>query len=170
MESTPDHACALSTRWSRPADAAALAALHAACWRYAYAGVIPEPGLSRMIAHRGPGWWGRLHGAGGRVLVAEFGADVVGYALLGRCRSGPGGEVQELYLRPECQGLGFGRRLFAAARAELRARGIAPLTVWCLAGNRIGTAFYRALGGEVTARARDRIAGAELEKLRFTWT
>lgn len=168
----PDRACAFSTRWSGPADAEELAALHAGCWRYAYAGVIPEPGLSRMIARRGPGWWRRLHATGGRVLVAELeaGSGIVGYALVGRCRSGPGGEVQEIYLRPECQGLGFGRRLFAAARAELRARGIAPLTVWCLAANRIGTAFYHALGGKVTARARDRVAGAELEKLRFTWT
>ena len=64
--------------------------------------------------------------------------EVVGYALIGRCRGGPGGEIQELYIRPDCQGLGFGSRLFAGARAELRARGIAPLTVWCLAANRIG--------------------------------
>jgi GNAT superfamily N-acetyltransferase len=169
MEPGQDRAHALATRWSTPADAEALAALHAASWRYAYAGVIPEPGLSRMIARRGAGWWRRLHAAQGRSLVATLGEDVVGYALLGRCRSGPGGEIQELYVRPDCQGLGFGGRLFAAARAELRARGVAPLTVWCLTANRLGLGFYRALGGRETARARDTVAGARLEKLRFTW-
>lgn len=169
MEPRQDRDCALSTRWSEPADAEELASVHAAGWRYAYAGLIPEPGLSRMISRRGPGWWRRLHDAGGRVLIISLGEEVVGYALIGRCRGGPGGEIQELYIRPDCQGLGFGSRLFAGARAELRARGIVPLTVWCLAANRVGTAFYRALGGRVTGRASDRIAGAELEKLRFTW-
>jgi GNAT superfamily N-acetyltransferase len=169
MEPGPERARALSTRWSTPADAAALGALHAGAWRYAYAGVIPEPGLSRMIARRGPGWWGRLHAAGGRALLAVLGDEVVGYALIGRCRSGPGGEIQELYVRPDCQGLGFGRQLFAAARAEFRMRGLVPLTVWCLAANLIGLAFYRALGGRETDRIRERVAGAPLEKLRFTW-
>lgn len=169
MEPAPDSARVLSTRWSGPQDCAALAAVHAAAWRYAYAGVIPEPGLTRMISRRGPSWWVRLHEGRAKALVAALGAEVIGYALLGRCRSGPGGEIQELYIRPECHGLGFGSRLFADARAELRARGAAPLTVWCLAGNQIGVGFYRALGGALAGRAAETVAGARLEKLRFAW-
>ncbi len=169
MEPTPERARALSTRWSSPADAEALAALHASAWRYAYAGVIPEPGLSRMIARRGLGWWRRLHAARGRALLAVFGPEIVGYALVGPCRGGPGAEIQEIYVRPDCQGLGFGSRLFEAARAEFRARGMAPLTVWCLAGNRIGLGFYRALGGREIARSSEPVAGARLDKLRFAW-
>ncbi|MBP7241711.1 GNAT family N-acetyltransferase [Amaricoccus sp.] len=160
----------LTTRWSTAADAEGLAVVHAGAWRYAYAGVIPEPGLTRMIGRRGPGWWRRLHDGRARALVAVFGGDIVGYALFGRCRSGPGGEIQELYVRPECHGNGFGSRLFAAARAELDSRGAVPLTVWCLAGNLVGLDFYRALGGRETGRAREHVAGAVLEKLRFTWT
>lgn len=169
MDTIPGRAAPVTTRWSEPADAEALAALHALAWRYAYAGLIPEPGLSRMLSRRGPRWWRRLHDSGARALVIQLGDEVIGYALIGRCRSGPGAEVQELYVRPDCQGLGFGRRLFAAARAALASRGMAPLTVWCLSANRIGAAFYRALGGEVTAHARERVAGADMEKLRFTW-
>lgn len=169
MEPTPEPACGLSTRWSDPEDCDALAEIHAAAWRYAYAGVIPEPGLSRMIARRRPAWWRRQHAAGGRALLVLLEAEVAGYALIGRSRDVGGGEIRELYVRPDCQGLGFGGRLFAAARAEFRDRGIAPLHVWCLAANRIGTAFYLSRGGRVTGRARDRVAGADLEKLRFTW-
>jgi len=167
----PGHAGAqgLVTRWSNPADADALAALHATAWRYAYAGLIPEPGLSRMISRRGAGWWRRLHDSGGRALVACLDGRLVGYAIVGRNRSGPGGEIQELYVRPEAQGLGFGSRLFEAARAELGARGVRALTVWCLEANRIGAAFYAARGGRVVARVRERVAGAEMEKLRFIW-
>lgn len=168
MEPGPDSRT-LTTRWSTPADAEGLAVVHAGAWRYTYAGVIPEPGLTRMIGRRGPGWWRRLHEARARALVAVLGEDLVGYALLGRCRSGPGGEIQELYVRPECQGIGFGSRLFAAARAELETRGAAPLTVWCLSGNFVGLAFYRALGGRETGRTFESVAGKPLEKLRFTW-
>jgi len=169
MDRTPWRADLSGARWTRTGDAEALAAVHAATWRYAYAGVIPGAGLERMISCRGPSWWRRLHGFGGRALVVEFDDRLAGYALIGRNRGGPGGEIQELYVRPECQGVGFGSRLFAAARAALAARAIAPLTVWCLAANDIGCGFYRAKGGVETGRMRDRIANVDLEKLRFSW-
>lgn len=170
MDRNPSRAGLAATRWSEADDASDLAALHAATWRYAYAGIIPGVGLERMIARRGPSWWRRLHGLGGRALVVAFDDTLAGYALLGRRRDGPGGEIQELYVRPDAQGLGFGSALFAAARAELDARAIAPLSVWCLAANRIGCAFYRARGGREAGRARDGVGGRELEKIRFTWT
>ena len=42
------------TRWSGADDAGALADLHGAAWRHAYAGIIPGVALERMIAARGP--------------------------------------------------------------------------------------------------------------------
>lgn len=169
MKRDPAPACTLATRWTEPADAAALATLHAACWRHAYAGIIPGPALARMVSKRGPSWWARLHAGGGRALTLDLGPTPVGYALLGRCRNGPGVEVQELYVRPDCQGLGFGTRLFAAARSALAARGPAPLTVWCLARNTMGCAFYRARGGRESGRAGVRLGGVDLEQIRFNW-
>lgn len=170
MSAHPGGAGLASPRWSQFEDAEALAALHRETWRYAYAGIIPGVGLERMLARRGPGWWGRLHAGGGRALVLAQGEALTAYALLGRCRGAPGGEIQELYVRPAWQGLGFGGRLFDAARAELAARGLKPLTVWCLADNRVGCAFYRARGGRETGRAVERVGGAPLEKRRFVWS
>ena len=172
MEPGAERPPALATRWSGRRTPSALAAIHAEAWRYAYAGVIPEPGLARMISRRGPGLVAaapRRRRQGARCIGLRRAP--VGYALLGRCRGGPGGEIQELYVRPDCQGLGFGARLFEAARGRARARrGVAPLTVWCLEDNRLGLGFYRALGGRETGRALDRIGGAQLGKLRFTWS
>ena len=53
-------------RWSTAADAAGLADLHGATWRYAYAGIIPGLTLERMIARRGRTWWARMHERGFR--------------------------------------------------------------------------------------------------------
>lgn len=170
MERNSSPALVTGTRWSSPEDAVDLAKLHADTWRYAYAGVIPGAGLERMISRRGPTWWRRLHTFGGRALVGVQDGAIAGYALVGRNRGGPGGEIQELYVRPEYQGVGVGGRLFEAAHGALIARAIAPLTVWCLAENRIGTAFYRAKGGQEMARRRERVAGADLEKIGFVWT
>lgn len=159
-------------RWSRPIDSPRLAELHRDAWRYAYAGIIPGPALERMIARRGSRWWRTMHRFGATALVFEFDGGVAGYATLGPRRGrgyGGGGEIYELYLRPECHGLGFGRRLFRAAKQRLATAGFAPLTVWSLADNEVGCRFYRGVGGVEAARARETIGGALLEKIGFAW-
>ena len=75
---------------------------------------------------------------------------VAGYANYGRNRARSlfyDGEIYELYLRPEFQGLGFGRRLFTAARRDLAQSGLKSLVVWALSDNEPAVDFYRALGG-----------------------
>ena len=157
-------------RWSTETDCDRLAALYREAWRNAYAGIIPGLALERMIARRGGGWWRRLHRQGGRALVIEFDGDLAGYATLGPSRDGGDGEIYELYLRPDCQGIGFGRRLFRTARERLAAAGRRRLTVWALADNAAACRFYRAMGGREHRRVHDRIGGVALEKIGFFWT
>ncbi len=163
----------IETRWSRAEDAPAVAELHAAAWRHAYAGIIPGVTLERMIAARGPSWWRRLHGAGARALLIEFDGAIAGYATLGRGRAGARadrvGEIYELYLRPDYQGIGLGRRLFTEARARLADHGLTGLSIWALAENTVGRRFYVAMGGKEWSRSRDRIGGRDLEKVGYRW-
>jgi ribosomal protein S18 acetylase RimI-like enzyme len=165
----------IELRWSRETDSPALAALHGEAWRYAYAGIIPGLVIERMVARRGPRWWSRLHGGGGSALVVELDGAVAGYATLGPNRAQgrlgrrPRGEIYELYLRPEYQGVGLGRRLFDAARERLAGTGLAGTVVWSLADNAIGCRFYRAMGGAELGRGRERIGGVALDKLGFVW-
>jgi len=162
----------IATRWSTAADDRHLAEVHRDAWRYAYAGIIPGLTLERMIARRGPAWWDHMHDRGFRALVIDCDDMLAGYATLGRCRA-PGrgrcGEIYELYLRPECQGCGLGRRLFAAARRELRLHGFDRLMVWALAENTIACRFYPAMGGAECGRAQDRFCGVPLAKIGFAW-
>lgn len=167
----------IDIRWSTDRDADSLAALHRDAWRNAYAGIIPGLTLERMLATRGPGWWRRAHERGMQALLVEIGEPgetptVAGYATLGRWR-GPGGvaegEIYELYLRPEAQGIGLGRRLFEAARGELRRHGLTRLQVWALADNAAACRFYAAMGGRPASQARQRLGDRELEKVGYRW-
>ena len=96
------------------------------------------------------GWWESAIRKGSRIALLAFGDRVAGYANYGRNRARSlfyDGEIYEIYLRPEFQGLGFGRRLFTAARRDLAQSGLKSLVVWALSDNEPAVEFYRALGG-----------------------
>ena len=95
-----------------------------------------------------------------------------GYANYGRNRARSlfyDGEIYELYLRPEYQGLGFGRRLFTSARRDLAQSGLKSLVVWALSDNDPAVEFYKALGGKAVARSSERFGEKSLDKVAFAW-
>lgn len=163
---------AIDLRPARAEDADGIAAVHDCAWRLAYAGLIPGRDLERMIQRRGPLWWAGAIKRGSRVHLLTFAGETVGYASAGRNRVptlGVSGEIYEIYLRPEYQGLGLGRRLFAGCRGDLANRGLTGLAVWALAGNDAACGFYGRLGGKVGARGSERFGDRSLEKLAFVW-
>lgn len=160
----------ITVRSARKGDAAEIAAVHDAAWRDAYRGVIPGRELERMIARRGPKWWDAAIVRGSRLVVLDFDDSIGGYASYGRNRvpSLPfQGEVFELYLAPEFQGLGFGRRLFRAARRDLAEHGYRSVLVWALADNERALGFYERLGGKIVRRAHERFGGEMRERVAF---
>ena len=162
----------IEIRRARPADAKSVAIAHDDAWRGAYQGVIPGPELERLIARRGEAWWNGAIRKGSRISLLAFGDTIAGYANYGRNRARSlyyDGEVYELYLRPEFQGLGFGRKLFTAARRDLVQSGLQSLVVWALSDNEPATEFYRALGGKAVARSSERFGTKVLDKVAFAW-
>lgn len=162
----------IDIRRARPGDAHAIADVHDTAWRGAYAGVIPYKALNRMIGRRGPRWWDRAIRRSATVLVMEIGGEIAGYATLGRNRARElkqQGEIYELYLRPEYQGIGLGTRLFDAARKTLAEGGLKGLVVWALEENRGAVSFYDGIGGRDIAEGVEVFDNNALRKVAFVW-
>src|SRR5881398_4015297 len=163
----------IEVRPAKAADAAAIASTHDEAWRSAYQGIIPGAELRRLINRRGPAWWESAIRKGSRIALLQFGDKIAGYANYGRNRARSlyyDGEIYELYLRPEFQGLGFGRKLFSAARRDLVQSGLQSLVIWALSDNEQAVGFYRALGGKAVARSSERFGARTLDKVAFAWT
>ena len=107
--------------------------------------------------------------------MLKFDGSVVGYATCGRSRNALQrnslyqGEIYELYIRPEYQGVGLGELLFEACRHRLDELSLRGLIVWCLAENMPATAFYERRGGVAIASCAEAMGGANVRKIAFAW-
>ena len=123
----------IEVRGAKVSDAVAIADTHGEAWRAAYRGIIPGVELE-------PVWWKSALCKGSRVALLAFGDQIAGYATYGPNRArrlSYDGETYQLYLRPEFQGLGFGRRLFVAAARSRPERLEEPRRVGAV-GQRLG--------------------------------
>ncbi len=162
----------LDTRRAVPGDAFGISAVHDASWRHAYSGMIPHSALEKMVRRRDPKWWARAIRNSTRILVMETAGQVVGYATLGANRVpalAQQGEVYELYLLPEYQGVGLGKMLFPAARSELARLGLKGTVVWVLEDNEPAAQFYRNAGGRDVAEGTETFSGKTLNKVAYVW-
>ena len=94
-----------------------------------------------------------------------------GYVTLGpaRTRGNFEGEIYELYIAPDYQGIGLGERLFDAARHRLENDGRRGLIVWALTDNRGAEIFYERQGGQQGTRIHQKFTGKTLTKTAFAF-
>lgn len=162
----------IDIRAPREREADLLADLHERAWLSAYRGIIPAVALDRFVAERDGRWWQRTIRRRRGVTVLDFDGSIAGYVMAGpiRRRVLPAdAELYELYLDPDYQGVGLGRRLFETARTTLKRGGMKGLAVWSLDANESGMRFYRAVGGQPFARSTETFGGTDLPKTAFIW-
>ena len=162
----------IDIRNARGRDAAAIADVHQAAWTGAYSGIIPHKALNRMLARRGREWWASAIRRQAGILVIEVGEQVVGYATIGRNRTSQidaDGEIYELYVMPEYQGVGLGSQLFEAARGMLVNHGLTGFVVWALEDNINACDFYYGKGGRDIAEGTENFDGSVIKKVAFVW-
>ncbi|MEP0518915.1 MAG: GNAT family N-acetyltransferase [Hyphomicrobiales bacterium] len=186
----------IKTRLASVEDAADLSKVHRASWLNAYSGILNGPALREAIAKRNPAWWrsaveklnaepvaiGQFYGgrretaSRSQLLVLEYEKRIVGYANFGGSRRNyppqiaeRWGEIYELYLLPEFQGVGLGKILFNGTRSYLKKMGYTALVVWALEANDHGKEFYEAMGGEPFVRSHEIFGGSQAPTIGYRW-
>jgi GNAT superfamily N-acetyltransferase len=139
-------AVSMIVRTATQSDGPAIAAVQRATWRATYQEWLPEVVAALDLARTADNWARAATVAGQRVAVMEYGGRIVGYA-----HSGPpedsadsaDSELYALYVLPQAQGAGIGRRLLADAVA---AAPPGTWLVWALERYEPARRFYERQG------------------------
>lgn len=162
----------IDVRRADPQDARAISEVHRDAWTQAYAGLIPHKPLIQMLERRGESWWRKATTGPATLLVLDVAGEIAGYATIGlnRARALPyDGEIYEIYLKPEYQGVGLGRRLFSESARLLKSLGCEGMVVWCLEDGEHALQFFRRHGGADIAEGMEDFGGKQLKKIGFAW-
>jgi ribosomal protein S18 acetylase RimI-like enzyme len=149
----------LRIRDATAVDLPAIAEIHALSWRAAYRGILPDAFLDGdLLEDRNTRWSGIAQRMTPRdnLLIATDQKAVVGFiagwtsAALG-CEDGYGVYIDNLHVRPDLRGNGYGEPLFRAlagyATAKATAHTKTGAYLWLLDGNAPAHRFYHRLGG-----------------------
>jgi ribosomal protein S18 acetylase RimI-like enzyme len=162
----------VTIRTGRPGDARSIARLDVETWRATYAGILTTPFLVGLSAQRRELGWATVierepHDV--RVAVNDEGR-ILGFGSCGRCRGEPefAGEVFTLYVAPDWQNQGIGRRLLLTLFERLAAQGCGSAIIWVLRDNP-GRFFYQRLGGREVQHKIFAVGGKRIEAAGFAW-
>ena len=164
-------------------DAGAIGRVHVETWQAAYAGLLPDAMLVAMSDVRQSAWWSQLlkdpAEARGVFVADDRDMGVVGFGSCGPVRDLPEelgsrdiearvGEIYTLYVEPDFQNLGLGRRLLDALFRQLRADGCGIAVLWMLADNPTRF-FYEGLGGRRVGERTDTMGGVDVDEQAYAW-
>lgn len=159
-----------------PADADAVAHLHAISWRSAYRGIVPDDFLDHdVFADRQTVWRERMQGLATAPAFGIVAEDTLGRMIgfvyvLPRHDPVCGTLVDNLHVRPELKGGGIGRMLLQAVVRELGPAHAQPLHLWVLDQNEPAKRFYARLGAEfIDPGMTAPFGGVSLPEWRCIW-
>lgn len=166
--------------------ATGIAKVYVDTWRSTYAALLPHRVLLGMSYERQAREWSwviRNRSEAQPVIVAaEANRGVIGFTSFGLsrlgdrpaagCFGGEGGanvgEIYTLYVRPEFQERGIGRKLLHAAFTAMVDKGYGCSFLWVLRDNP-ARFFYERMGGQVVAERRERLWGCTLDEVCYGW-
>jgi ribosomal protein S18 acetylase RimI-like enzyme len=162
----------ITIRSARPEDARGIAKLDVETWRATYAGVLDTSYLVGLSARRRELGWHNVILREPRDVRVAVGDDeaILGFGSCGPNRSDRrfAGEVFTLYVAPDWQNQGIGRRLLIALFRRLVAGGRSSAIVWVLRDNP-SRFFYERLGGRQVTYKTLAFAGSAVEAVAYGW-
>jgi len=161
-----------------PADAEEIASIFVETWRATYPGMLPDRVLVRMSDEAQGKYWARILGAGHAPDLVQV-AVGAGGALVGFGSGGPGrhagrsgdrheGEIYTLYVKPDWQNRGIGRKLICALLKGLQKRDCRQAMLWVVAANP-SRFFYEAMGGQRSYERTEKLWGMDVAQIGYRW-
>jgi ribosomal protein S18 acetylase RimI-like enzyme len=155
------------------ADVQAIARVDVETWRATYAGILPDTVLVEMSTRQRSGFWSRfvtMH-PGDLIVAVDSRNQVLGFGSCGMQRGAclpDAGEIFSLYVEPDRQGLGIGRRLLLSLFFRLVQKGHDACVLWVLDRNP-SRFFYERLGGRVISHQTMSYGGRRVEACAYAW-
>ncbi len=154
----------------RPAGAGdfeTIAELHAASWRDAYRGLLPDVFIDYEMDGELKKYWRDIALSDDDFVLVAENQEIVGFILVwGEARP----YIESLHVDPERRSGGVGESLMRAAARELQSRGHSTAHLWVMTGNPRARAFYERLGGKVTGEDQRNVFGYKAMNHRIEWS
>ncbi|OIJ22214.1 hypothetical protein BKP45_05975 [Anaerobacillus alkalidiazotrophicus] len=154
-----------------------ISSVHVDCMHAAYQEILPPDVLNKFTyTNRETRWKNDLPNTirGGTMnFVLEDDDKIVGFALGGtmrdaRLRIRYTGELYGIYVHPEVQGQGFGKKLFERVAQHLASIHHSSMALWTFK-NHQSCSFLEYLGGEEVYEKNTTVAGNELKECAYGW-
>ena len=148
-------------------DLPAIAAIHAASWKDAYRGILPDNYLRHGVVVDLQRHWQTVELRPDDVILVADDNGIAGFVAVW-CRPEP--FIDNLHVTPEMRSRGLGRALLEAAAACLMQMGRSTAYLWVLEANRRALAFYEGLGGMRLETANKPVFGHLLPSVKVQWS
>ncbi|WP_230408328.1 GNAT family N-acetyltransferase [Undibacterium baiyunense] len=168
----------IQLRRATVADAEAIAAIRIEGWRTTYRGMIPDSYLNEMDMNENVLHWRTILQALPAkedslcVYVGISDNEIVGFVSamkLSEPKLGKDGEINAIYIRPQWQRCGIGKRMLHKAARSLQAMGCTSCVIWVIDGNSQARNFYEELGGEILIEQDFSWDGLDLTEVGYGW-
>ena len=165
-------------------DAPAMGRVMVEAWLKAHRGQMPDAAWQKRVDEWTPDVsaraWARLlteraqgdHGRGVLLVAEDDAGDLVGLVLGTEAEddtSGSTADISALYVLPDQQGRGIGRRLLQEAASETATLGFSSLEIGVLTANLPARGFYEAMGGREAGQRTFDEEGVLLPGTVYTW-
>ncbi|MBR2751810.1 MAG: GNAT family N-acetyltransferase [Clostridiales bacterium] len=151
-------------------DAEAVTDVLIKTWQTAYRGIVSDECLDHMDR---PTLIERRKRQYKDYIVAVVEGRIVGFCWyvndnsFSKEEAGIDSEIVAIYVLPESERNGVGRKMFSYAVDDLKAQGRKRMVIWCLKDNSSGRNFYEKMGGVIMGEHKTHIGNLDYDEVGF---